>query len=142
MVGAAAAASKHSLSWGTTAFHSRCKETGEAAFRCLPGVAQPARCSPPGSEGKGLGSYLGKNLPFSTQKHWAVGDCVMVWSVPLCPDGSGCGFGERGDMVPFLLRRSQSPIGLLGGFLRCRPLLPLVNSLALSGVSWLGEAHN
>lgn len=35
--------------------------------QCLPAVAQPTRRSPPHSKGKGLYSYLGQMLPFSTQ---------------------------------------------------------------------------
>lgn len=114
MVGAAAANNEHSLSWGTTDFHSRYKETGEAAFQCLPGIAQPTRCSPPGSEGKGLRSYLGKNLPFSSQKHWSVGVCVMVWSVLLCPNESGRGFWDRG--VAVLAKEEPASHWSSGGF--------------------------
>lgn len=50
---------------------------------------------------------------------------VMVWSVLLCPSEGGWGFGKRGDLVPCLLRGSQPPIGLLGGFVRWSPLLSL-----------------
>lgn len=63
-----AANSKHSVSQGTTGFRSGCGEAVEAAVQCLPGVAQPTKSSLTGKEGKGLGFYLGKMLPFSTKR--------------------------------------------------------------------------
>lgn len=133
----AAAANKRRFSWGIAGLHSTCGEIREAAAQCLRGFAHPAR-SLPGSERKELGSYLGKMPPFSTQKRWAAGGCLLWFGLFCCVLMEVVGIWERGVVAPCLLRRSQPPIGLLGGFVSWSPLLSLFRSLSLWGVSWLG----
>lgn len=100
MPGAAAAENKHSLSWGTDGFHSRCRETEEAnpsgsvlARGCTASKALPAR-----QRKKGTLILSWENATILHPKVLGCGVLfVMVWSVLLCPDGGGWGdFGKEG----------------------------------------------